>query len=346
MDNEYLINDPRLLTDFKNNTFSNFKKSAVKNELLKSLNNCKIEQSWYWSAQLICSGYVADLWEIILLFTGKYIHLANPKLPLYINKRADSFRDILFNKYNNDALRLRNDMKIRKIFAEIILILCESTKKNCLTHVIIDKKDINSIQMSNKLKAPNVNYSENIFHNTDDPKELFIPINELAYHLSSESKNIWYSCYWIEWIIEFENICKKHKKKLICKERTFAPVKTKFHRDTIWLIWDVIIHKTNSNIKNIIHSIINIFSIKYKKNYKNKRYLLYFAVLLLIENVDTNIKINNNMESISEKINKINIIYKEIKKDECEIDLTDNKNISSADKIFMANIYNFIPTLK
>ena len=89
------INDVRTIKQFKNGTFSNYKKSDVKKELVKSIYNHKIEESCYWISEFICSGQFIDIWEIILLIMSKYIYLANPKLPLYINMRYQNFRDII-----------------------------------------------------------------------------------------------------------------------------------------------------------------------------------------------------------------------------------------------------------
>jgi hypothetical protein len=64
-------------------------------------------------------------------------------------------------------------------------------------------------------------------------------------------------------------------------------------------------------------SIFNIFCIKYTTaSCKKRRYLLYFAVALLTEPVQSNIEVMNNKQLIQIIIDKINSIYKQIKKTE------------------------------
>ena len=91
-DNE--INDKRETKEFKSISFSGYKKSQVRKELLKNLNDGKIEQSCYWSAELLCAGHLMELWEIILLFISKHIHLGNPKIVIYIQARYEVLKKL------------------------------------------------------------------------------------------------------------------------------------------------------------------------------------------------------------------------------------------------------------
>ena len=133
------------------------------------------------------------------------IHLGNPKLPVYMDMRFQTFKEILQNGYLGQEIRLRNNEKIRRLFAEIISILCLSKKKNSLDSIRIEKNDFHMSNITHKLKADNVLYAKSVFRN-QDPKELFIAINELAYHLSNNSRNMISACYWVEWVMEFEKI--------------------------------------------------------------------------------------------------------------------------------------------
>ena len=322
MENHY-INDIR--NDFKNITFSNYQKSKARIELLNCIYDNKIENANYWIAEFICAGHFLDIWEIIILYSSKFIHSGNPKLFIYLNMRYKNFTNIINSGYSNNIIVLRNNIKIRKLFAEIVSTLCYSNKKHIYQQIKLNKtEEFDLTNISNKFKAPNVSYVKNIFKD-DDPNELFIPFNELIYNINI--KNSIECCYWYEWIIEYENICKKKKKKCICQARTYAPNGT--HNDIIWIIWDILFYYANENnsilnnknnlpiINKIIDSLYNLFIIKYKASFKTKRkYIIYFAFSILIDTIDYNIPITNYSENIKAIVDKINNLYRDIKKNE------------------------------
>lgn len=115
------------LQNSKENHFQNIK-TDVRKELLNSILNGKVEHACNWSAELICAGQFLDLWDIILTFLGKHIHLANPRLAIYVELRYENFKNIISSGYQDELLRLRNSPKIRALFAEVICILCFSNK--------------------------------------------------------------------------------------------------------------------------------------------------------------------------------------------------------------------------
>lgn len=319
--NDTDINDKRNLTEFKGITFSKFQKSKVKTELINCLTNSKIEQACYWTAELVCAGHYGDIWETIILFVSRYIHLGNPKLPIYISMRFTNFKDILLNGYIDNELSLRNNLKIRQLFAEIISLLCHSRKKHSLESIKIQKiEEFNITQMSSKLKAPSVEFVNDIFK-SGDPKELYISMNEFAYHISDKSKNSVSACYWLEWIIEYESLCKQKKEVCLAETRTIASINDKYTKDPIWIIWEIILKecskKQNKLITKIINSLLEMFSIKYTNSVKKRRkFLIYFAICLLTEPVDLDIEIITNKPQLDHIIKKIGAVYKDVKKNE------------------------------
>ena len=315
------INDIRLEKDFKGITFSKFKKTDVKTELLNSLIKTKIEPACYWSAELICAGHYVELWDIIIYFYTKCIHLGNPKIAIYLELRLTQFKDIVRNGFVGNEIRMRNNDKIRRMFCEIMCILCDAKRKHSFANIKISKEDFDMTLMTERFKAPSIKYAEEIFMK-DDPKELFVAINEFAYNISEENQNLVTACYWIEWIIEFENVCKIKKAKCKCERRTNIQVENKFQMEIIWMIWDIFLTESKKRSKifqKIINALLTLFTLKYTSGtHKKRKYILYFIVSMFCENVNTNDEIirDNQKEMVGTIIDKIDIIYKQIKKNE------------------------------
>jgi len=314
------INDIRLPPHFKGISFSKYKKTDVRNEFINAMLKGKIEPACYWCAELICAGHFGDVWEVILHYMSKYIHLGNPKLAIYLEMRYNIFSNIMSQGFYLSELDVRNNDKIRRLFAEIICTLTLSNKKPSFEPIKINRmEEFDMTQMTERLKAPSMSFAEPIFK-AKDPKELFIATNEFAYCVSRQGSNMMQACYWIEWIIEFDAICKNRKEPCFC-ERRGNPVENKYTRDIIWLFWDVLFHYSDERktplIEKTMASLLRLFCVKYTTAAcKKRRHMLYYAVGMLTESVSMNVDILPNKQLLQNVVDQIDQVYKQIKKSE------------------------------
>jgi hypothetical protein len=282
------------------NTFSNYKKSLAVKELMTSIYYQKNEDAYFWTAELLTSNCIIEIWDTYIEFMCKYTHIYNPKIPMYLHKKFLEFKEIAGQ--TNDDIKLRNIDEIRRLFFTLTLIFC-SSKRECVLDIPIFQFNFEIDKMYTNLKAPNVSYIQNYFKN-GDPKEYYIPLNELMFHLK-ETKNKMDIFYWIEWIIEYDALLLKNKKQLQCVKRPFA-----VNTNIIWIVWEILL----SFDKQPIDSLLELFSIKYKTN-KKKKCILHLSAMYIITKIDYNIPILEPglLKNIEESIN---IAFEKIKKKE------------------------------
>ena len=261
-----------------------------------------------------------DLWNTILLSMSKNIHFGNPKIPSYLEMRINTFKEIMQNGYVGQELRLRNNEKMRRLFCEIILVLCLSKKKHSVELIKLNKKETFDLtKMNHRFKADKTTYANSVFRK-EDPKEIFVAINEILYHLSPDSESVSDICWWVEWVLAYEQECTKRKMKLICDRREYGNVPTTNQKEIVWIIWEAIIFTSNTKstfIKKTINSLFHIFTLRYTPGIvRRRRHIIYFAVSILFEHIDTKVELVNNKELVNSILSKTSNIYKQIKKSE------------------------------
>lgn len=318
------INDVRTDKEFKGISFSGYKLTEVKANFVRCLKENKIEEACYWSAEMVCSSHYVELWDAIIGYYSKYIHLANPKMANYLEHRIQLFIDIIKNYAGRDLLA-RNNLKIRHLVCEVVCMICSSKKSNLCADVKITEtqKDISTIR--DMYQAPNVKFLENVF-TEDDPRELFIPTNELCYQLSEDGGNTYAACFWIEWMIDHVKGACKRGAKLMCKRRPFLDISIPgpLQMDPVWLVWEAITRETASRkkplLKTVVQSLLYLFSLKYTAGtYVKRKYLLFFAVSLLTlpMNIEKEPLVSPQAKELLDVVKgKINNVYRQIKTNE------------------------------
>ena len=235
--------------------------------------------------------------------------------------RFDNFKRVVENGYAADELRLRNNAKIRAIFAEIVATLCYSSMKHSIEAVRVNRaEEFNMSHIACRLKAPSVDFGKESFRETD-PRELYVAVNELAYHVKSDTKNTVDACYWIEWILEYEAMCQKRREKCECERRVFARVQDKYQKEIVWLVWDILLvevqRRQSAIIDKIMQALLTLYCVRYTPgSKKRRRFVLYFGVSLLTETYDTRKEIVSDKRLVDKVVKGIDIVYKDVKKNE------------------------------
>ena len=333
---EIIIHDKRPEKEFNNATFSDFKKSEVTKALTECINKQEVEQALSWCVELLCSGRLKDIWDCFLLAMGKHIRGGNPKLAIYMSSRFEKFKNIIGLGYGECELELRNCDEMRSLLAEITLVLCYSPKKPPLQMLKVKKgEDYSLDKLGTNLKADNMEWCKKVM-TEEDPMEILLPVNEFAYHF--EKKNLLQCCYWVDWMIDFDALCRKQKKPIVIKEREFIQVDGKFIGDPVWLFWELLLKEgeksTDAYKGKIIKSLIELFSLKYNFSQKRKRrHLLYLGIEIFTETLDMNASMIHQSDKIKAVLPQIDKFYKAIKKYEQQPDVLSDKQRNLAKSI-------------
>jgi hypothetical protein len=323
MNKDYIIIDGRPLEAFKDKTFSDFKKKDVLNSLFKSIDQGKTEEACFWCTECIVSGYCEELFEKLIIYNSKNIHINNPKLPILLYRKYNDF----INSYNHipkkekdKLIHLRNTQSIRNLLFDIVTTFITSPKKNKLiNHDKIKDDDFQFTNIKNKLKATMQILPTNTIRFTD-PEELKIIMNEFFFHLKNTNGGYYDACYWVNWLIQWEKYNKKLKKKYEIENRNINNVNPKYHNDCIWLIWEIIFKEAstrNDIINKIIQNIYSLFINNYTPAKKNTRIsLIHHAIACLTFKINTKSNIRNNKDIFIQTQCNINIMFKNKKSNE------------------------------
>lgn len=333
-----IMEDIRTEKEFSGISFSGYKTSNVKTQLMKSLITGDIEPAQYWTAELICAGHLMIIWEVCFLIASKYIHRANSRLISYLAFKLQKFRTLVRAGEVETDIELRNHTEIRQLFGEIICVIALSPKQHSLDSMTIKESDFYGEKIALRCRAPNTSYADRVFrhekeskstndgkmfsHSTGDPKIIYTAVNEFMYNISEEGNNLQMACFWAEWICELEAQSRKRKLKLSIVPRSNAPVDSKFTDDPVWIIWeglfDTISRRTNEKEKELLHKTahdtLSLYTLRFTPTAKKRRrFLLYMLISYVIEIPSFEKAVVNQTQIVSNICKKIGAVYQQLK---------------------------------
>lgn len=321
---KYYIHDYRKLSEFKKKTYNDYQKGDVLNALQKSILNQKLEEACHWGTELLVSGHPIDCWERLILINSKLINTSNPNLPFYLWSRFVQQVQLVLNpKYHGDKiLDLRNSQEARNHLTDIITILTLSPKNKLATLPRIPPEDFRLDVFESKLEAKNTFLINNLIK-PDDPSEINVVVNELAYQLTLRVGDLKKALYWLNWILEWEKLNLKKTKAFNCALRKRKYVKPQYYHDVIWLLWDVVFQEASirgGGREHMNRQLIGLFKM-YRYGFtsgtkKKKISLLVHAIhILSLENqLKWELPVTAQMKTLIQANLNTNFLYLEYKK--------------------------------
>ena len=287
MDEQFLIQDTRHLDEFKDKSFSGFKKTDVLKTLFKSIEAGKVENACHWITECMISGYTMDVLDKLINVSSKIIHINNPKLPTYLWRKYQYFwksiDNINLKKQKHLTIHFRNNQVLRNLFFDIVSVITSSskTKRYDKYPKINEETDFHFEAIKRRLHAQ-ANFCPDSLFKFTDPEELRVVINELMFHFKNINSGYDNCCYWIAWIFQWEKKNKKMKIKFEIDERDVGGINKKLCKDVVWLIWSAILTEGNTrsnDVKTQLQSLYQLFKYDFTSGKRNARIpMIYHAI--------------------------------------------------------------------
>ena len=335
MDEQFIIQDTRYLENFKDKSFSGFKKTEVIKTLFKSIETGKVENACHWITECIISGYSIGIIDKLISFSSKVIHINNPNLPNYLWRKYQylfkTIDNINSKKQKHLFIHSRNNQVLRNLYFDIVSVITSSpkTKRYDKYPKIDESTDFQFESIKRRLHAQTNFCPDSLFKFTD-PEELRVVINEIMYHFKNINSGYENCCYWVAWIFQWEKKNKKMKVKFEIDEREVQGIHKKLCKDVVWLLWTAILVEGNTrsnDVKIQINALYQLFKYEFTAGKRNSRVpLIYHAIGYLTHTIKFSIPIitdkkayiqcqcNVNLMFKMKKINEINDLPKPVEK--------------------------------
>lgn len=232
-----IIVDRRSIICFKTVSYSNYAMKDVIKELTTKLATQHINLSQHWTAELICSGAILQLFDIIMDNFCIHINVSNPRLAGYFLQRFGEVKKRIIDLSKVDPLQVRNDPIVRTVFCEIIGVLCLSSQKKLIAKPRIHSEDLTIESVARKRRLTSSTPASGLFR-AGDPTECLAPIDEL--YDAMIRRDTGRTIYWIYWLWEWDAARRKVYGSNVCVIRGHDTIPAKLSTDIIWLIYEVI----------------------------------------------------------------------------------------------------------
>jgi hypothetical protein len=262
---------------------------------------------------MLCSGLVHSLWNTFFESAARHIHRGAPNVFLYLVQKYETFSTYETQYSVLNMTNIRNNPDVRNLVCEVAasLALCRKQKPITFPKIKVEH-DFQPLTVQEHLKAPSSSYARHIAVG-EDPLDLYVPLNELAYCLRPETKDCIRSLYWTAWILKYVSQKKKEKIEILCAARPNLFVSDMFVRHPIWMIWTVVLDAAKQSpqaglLNPYMDALFKIYCLRWSPAVmKTRNIFLSTAITFVCESntLDIHTKVPSDIHAISTITNNI-----------------------------------------
>ena len=193
-------------------TVSGNSKTLVMSTLCDKMRLQDIHQANHFAAEMVASGQADVVVNKLIVYASQEINMCNPLLPKALNSLVRKFGRIL---KTSKPTSIKNEQQTRNLISEMTSLLTLSSKRP-IKFPKIGEVDLELEYIKNRIVSRDTQYADIIMLDKD-PKELSLPVNELANHIilqrkaSGDKYNFMMQSaayvdpfYWLAWFLEWE----------------------------------------------------------------------------------------------------------------------------------------------
>lgn len=312
-------------------SYIGYKKSTVFSQWQRQLQLQHYEPACFWTAEADASGWHEDLWEKLIIFSSKHVHVHSPTLPTIIARNVAYYRyyirthNILSggDKY---SVQPRNCIELRQHLCQVVGLVSLSPKGPVYT-----LPKVNTAQVDESKLVVGI-HTWILPHKTSGDSSAVIRIlSTILWNLEQNDTPM--IMYWLSVLLTYDKTQRLLKQPIRMTTRQPLPptntnlsiqVDGKNAEDWVWLLWLAldtagVYYKRPKKCQSALRDLSYLFAYDYKTSRRAKRIPLIIHAMYLVrtDTLDWEQSVYPNdtaKKLIIKACSNINVMYAEVQR--------------------------------
>ena len=308
-------------------SYSGYKKTSVFSKWQRELQQQQYEQACYWMAEADASGWQDDIWNKLIVFASKQVHVHLPTLPTVLARNYAYYRNyVQTNSAQQITHQPRNCIALRQHMCQAVGLVALSAKGPVYT---LPKVDISKVDESKLIVGV---HSWLVAHRKPNDSEVVIRIlSTILWNL--DTHNTPDVMYWLSVLLAYDKQQRKNKTPIQMASRAPLPTTDKIRQlsvdpkstnDWVWLLWLALdtasVHyKRPAACQRALRDLCYLFAFDYKSSKKTTLIPIMIHAMHLVRTdaIDWTSSIYTNAQSktmIIKACTNIDVMYAEVER--------------------------------